>query len=262
MSGRGLSQNNVDYKRRESMKKIMLFGTSVILWIMFSSIPCMAGNEGVRLDLNRINTGSYVASGEKKKVISAGEGKISERKQLSWWERLKKWQPFKEKKGLKKELIVAKSKAEAESKASKKVNEAAQKVKAIAETSLEVSKKAERTAIEALNAAKKAEAVANESIAAANRAIEAANKSVANTNNAIDKINKLAEKLKRERAEEKKKKEVKTYRVKRGDSLITIAAKPSVYGNGALWKKLFNANRDKIKNPNIISPGLLLKVPK
>ena len=246
------------------MKKIMLFGTSVILWIMFSSIPCMAGNEGyflggpsekaidVRLDLNKINVGSYTAADKEEEATPLRKA-TSERRR--WFRRRKvKEGPT--------PAEITRTKAESALESSKKVSVSAKKAEAIAETSLEVSKKAERTAIEALNAAKKAEVAANKSIAAANRAIEAANKSVANTNNAIDKINKLAEKLRRERAEEKKKKEVKTYRVKRGDSLITIAAKPSVYGNGALWKKLFNANRDKIKNPNIISPGLLLKVPK
>ena len=215
------------------MKKIMFFEISMILGIMFFSVPCMAGN--VRLDLNRINTGSYTALDKEEEAVP-----------------VKKTAPAE----------ITKTKTESALEASKKANMSAKKAEAIAETSLEVSKKAERTAIEALNSAKKAEASANKSIAAANRAIEAANKAVANTNNAIDKINGLAEKLRREREEEKKRKEIKTYRVKRGDSLVTIAAKPTVYGNGSLWKKLFKANRDKIKNPNIIHPGLLLKVPK
>ena len=233
------------------MKKIMLFGTSVILWIMFSSIPCMAGSVGVRLDLNKINVGSYTAADKEEEATPLRKA-TSERRR--WFRRRKvKEGPT--------PAEITRTKAESALESSKKVSVSAKKAEAIAETSLEVSKKAERTAIEALNAAKKAEVAANKSIAAANRAIEAANKSVANTNNAIDKINKLAEKLKRERAEEKKKKEVKTYRVKRGDSLITIAAKPSVYGNGALWKKLFNANRSKIKDPNLIYPGQILDIP-
>ena len=247
------------------MKKIMLFGISVILGIMFfSSVPCMAGNEGyffggpsetaidVRLDLNKINVGSYTAP-DKEEEAAPVKKTTSERRR--WFRRRKvKEGPT--------PAEITRTKTESALEASKKANMSAKKAEAIAETSLEVSKKAERTAIEALNSAKKAEASANKSIAAANRAIEAANKAVANTNNAIDKINGLAEKLRREREEEKKRKEIKTYRVKRGDSLVTIAAKPTVYGNGSLWKKLFKANRDKIKNPNIIHPGLLLKVPK
>ncbi|MCK4244430.1 MAG: LysM peptidoglycan-binding domain-containing protein [Candidatus Omnitrophica bacterium] len=125
---------------------------------------------------------------------------------------------------------------------------------------MEVSKKAEKTAIDALNAAKRAEATANKSIAATNRVIETANKAVATTNKAIAEINRLAEKLKREREEEKRKKKVETYRVKRGDSLTRIALK--IYKDASLWKKLFNANRDKIKRPSLIRPGQVLKVPR
>lgn len=40
------------------------------------------------------------------------------------------------------------------------------------------------------------------------------------------------------------------YTVKRGDCLWKIAKK--YYGNGALYTKIYNANRDKIKNPNLI----------
>ncbi len=46
------------------------------------------------------------------------------------------------------------------------------------------------------------------------------------------------------------------YVVKKGDSLWRIAEK--VYGNGFLWKKLFKANQDKIKDPNLIYPGQIL----
>ena len=43
------------------------------------------------------------------------------------------------------------------------------------------------------------------------------------------------------------------YVVKRGDCLWKIAKK--YYGNGALYTKIYNANRDKIKNPNLIYTG-------
>lgn len=51
----------------------------------------------------------------------------------------------------------------------------------------------------------------------------------------------------------------KTYTVKRGDCLWNIAKK--FYGNGSLYTKIYNANRDKIKNPNLIYTGQVLTIP-
>ena len=50
----------------------------------------------------------------------------------------------------------------------------------------------------------------------------------------------------------------KPYVVKKGDCLWRIAER--IYGNGFLWGKLFNANRDKIKDPNLIYPGQILNI--
>lgn len=50
-----------------------------------------------------------------------------------------------------------------------------------------------------------------------------------------------------------------TYTVKSGDSLWKIAQK--IYKNGSLWPKIYEANRDKIKNPDLIYPGWVLKIP-
>jgi LysM repeat protein len=60
-------------------------------------------------------------------------------------------------------------------------------------------------------------------------------------------------------AEEKKSAEPVTYRVKRGDSLWKLARK--FYGDPNLWKKIYDANKDVIKNPNRIYPGQTLKIP-
>lgn len=49
------------------------------------------------------------------------------------------------------------------------------------------------------------------------------------------------------------------YVVKRGDCLWKIAKK--YYGNGALYTKIYNANRDKIKNPNLIYTGQKFIIP-
>lgn len=50
-----------------------------------------------------------------------------------------------------------------------------------------------------------------------------------------------------------------THVVQPGDTLWAIAKK--YYGNGAQYPKIFNANRDKIKNPNLIYPGQKLVIP-
>ena len=50
-----------------------------------------------------------------------------------------------------------------------------------------------------------------------------------------------------------------TYEVKSGDSLSRIAKQ--FYGSGNLWKTLFDANTDILKDPNKIYPGQKLKIP-
>lgn len=51
----------------------------------------------------------------------------------------------------------------------------------------------------------------------------------------------------------------KTYTVKSGDCLWKIAKQ--FYGNGAQYTKIYDANRDKIKNPNLIYPNQVLTIP-
>lgn len=51
-----------------------------------------------------------------------------------------------------------------------------------------------------------------------------------------------------------------TYTVVKGDCLWNIAKK--FYKKGALYTKIYNANKDKIKNPNLIYPGQVLIIPK
>ena len=50
-----------------------------------------------------------------------------------------------------------------------------------------------------------------------------------------------------------------TYTVVSGDSLWKIAK--HFYGNGAEYPKIFDANKDKISNPNLIYPGQMLNIP-
>lgn len=49
------------------------------------------------------------------------------------------------------------------------------------------------------------------------------------------------------------------YTVQRGDSLWKIAS--SHYGDGNKWNALFEANREVIKDPDLIYPGQQIRVP-
>lgn len=51
----------------------------------------------------------------------------------------------------------------------------------------------------------------------------------------------------------------RTYTVVGGDSLSKIAKK--IYGDAGRWKEIFEANKDQIKNPDLIHPGQVLKIP-
>jgi LysM repeat protein len=51
-----------------------------------------------------------------------------------------------------------------------------------------------------------------------------------------------------------------TYKVKQGDCLWNIAKK--FYGDGSKYTKIYNANKSKIKSPNLIYAGQVLTIPK
>lgn len=51
----------------------------------------------------------------------------------------------------------------------------------------------------------------------------------------------------------------RTYTVKRGDCLWNIAKR--FYGNGASYTKIYDANTNKIANPNLIYPGQVFVIP-
>ncbi|HQZ71067.1 MAG TPA: LysM peptidoglycan-binding domain-containing protein [Anaerolineae bacterium] len=54
-------------------------------------------------------------------------------------------------------------------------------------------------------------------------------------------------------------KEETTYTVVPGDTLWAISAR--FLGNGARWKEIYEANKDKIKSPNLIYPGQTFVIP-
>jgi nucleoid-associated protein YgaU len=51
------------------------------------------------------------------------------------------------------------------------------------------------------------------------------------------------------------------YTVKIGDCLWNIAKKKDFYGNGFAWPVIYSANRDQIKNPDLIFPNQNFKIP-
>lgn len=53
--------------------------------------------------------------------------------------------------------------------------------------------------------------------------------------------------------------EVRTHTVVSGETLSKIAK--HYYGNANAWSKIFDANKDKLKNPDLIHPGQVLKIP-
>lgn len=57
----------------------------------------------------------------------------------------------------------------------------------------------------------------------------------------------------------KKEPEVRTYTVQKGDSLSKIAK--AHYGDANQWRKIYEANKERIKNPDLIQPGWVLTIP-
>ena len=51
----------------------------------------------------------------------------------------------------------------------------------------------------------------------------------------------------------------RTYTVVAGDTLSKIAKRE--YGDAAKWKRIYEANKDTIKNPDLIYPGQTFKIP-
>jgi len=50
-----------------------------------------------------------------------------------------------------------------------------------------------------------------------------------------------------------------TYTIESGDSLSKIAR--HFYGDASKWRQIFEANRDVIKDPDLIHPGHTIKIP-
>jgi hypothetical protein len=53
-----------------------------------------------------------------------------------------------------------------------------------------------------------------------------------------------------------------SYNVVRGDHLWGISSKSMIYGNPYQWPLIFKANRDRIKDADVIEPGQVLSIDK
>lgn len=53
-----------------------------------------------------------------------------------------------------------------------------------------------------------------------------------------------------------------THVVKKGECLWYIAGYEEVYGNPLKWPLIYKANKDKIKDPDLIYPGQVLDIPR
>lgn len=131
---------------------------------------------------------------------------------------------------------------------------------------IDASNRASKTAMDyADRSAEKAIAAANEAIKAANASSE---KSIAVANQTIAEINRLRATIKMQEEQEPILKEEpippdistsKSYTIKRGDTLSSIASK--YYKDAGKWKKIYNANKGVIKNPDLLIPGTKIVIP-
>ena len=53
-----------------------------------------------------------------------------------------------------------------------------------------------------------------------------------------------------------------TYTVKKGDTLGTISALPEIYGTSRSWRRIYEANKTILKNPNTLKVGQVLRIPR
>lgn len=52
------------------------------------------------------------------------------------------------------------------------------------------------------------------------------------------------------------------WKVYKGEYLWKIASYPEIYGNGAKWPMIYRANKDKIKDPDLIYPNQIFEIPR
>lgn len=107
--------------------------------------------------------------------------------------------------------------------------------------------------------------IAESKLERAEKQAEAAQKAAAEAEAKLARVERekradaVREKLARQREEIAAASQQRVYVVKSGDSLSKIAKE--VYGEAKRWPEIFEANKDQIKDPNLIHPGQELKIP-
>ncbi len=81
---------------------------------------------------------------------------------------------------------------------------------------------------------------------------------------AVAKLDNRISELEAEIAKYTEKEDSDYYVVKVGDWLSKLAEYPEVYGHGnyAQWQRIYKANKNMIKNPDLIYPGWKLAIPR
>jgi len=120
----------------------------------------------------------------------------------------------------------------------------ATKAKATAEEAQANAIQAKATAVQAQTTAAQAKATAEETQATAQRAEGFAQEAKVTATEAMRMVKQATE----------------TYVVRKGDSLSSIAAQ--TFGDPAHWRLIYEANRDRIKDPNRIFPNQVLRIPR
>ncbi|MBN1445153.1 MAG: LysM peptidoglycan-binding domain-containing protein [Candidatus Omnitrophica bacterium] len=163
--------------------------------------------------------------------------------------------------------------AETSAKALEAVNKATEAaVNAVKYVDQEVAKAVDTSNRNSKTAMDHATREAERAIAASNEAVKASNaaseKAIAVANQTMAEVNRLRATIKMEKEvapilEEEpavsKPVSEKTYTIVRGDTLSGIAYK--YYNDSSKWPVIYNANRDVIKDANVLTPGTRIVIP-
>jgi nucleoid-associated protein YgaU len=136
-----------------------------------------------------------------------------------------------------------------------------------------LQEKEEKEAQEVLKVKELARQMAEAAIDRARKSINRMEKDNREVKAAQDRLGAAREALKRERFQEAKEiaqearelaleakvKLSESHKVKTGETLKIIAE--AIYGDPEKWELIYRANKDKIKNANIIYPGQILSIP-